>query len=78
MIEAGLPTFLVTHFVDHPGIIIWLFLFGLTQRFLYYRSHIKYSFTIFIAAGGSTLLLRIISQAWFENFLRFFTDLIHR
>ena len=78
MLEAGLVTSVFCHFVDHPGMIIWLFMFGLFQRYLFYRTYIPYGLTIFIGGGLATLLLRIVSEAWFNSFLGFFTDLAHR
>jgi hypothetical protein len=71
MMEAGI----FTRFVEHPGVIIWVIIFVLVQRFLFYRTNTPYSLTFFVAAGVATLFLRIISQALFVNFLGFFTDI---
>ena len=78
MLEAGLPSFVFGHFVGHPGAIIWIFMFGFIQRYLVYKTFTPHGLTYFIAGGLTTLLLRIISQTWFNSFLGFFTDLAHR
>jgi hypothetical protein len=74
VIEAGF----FTRFLEHPGVIIWSFIFVFFQRFLFYKTNTPYTLTFLIAAVIATLFLRILSQDLFENFLGFFTDVIHR
>ena len=77
MLEAGLVSIVCRHFVEHPGMIIWLCMLGFIQRYLLYKTFIPHGLTIFIAGGLATLLLRIVSQTWFNSFLGYFTDLAH-
>lgn len=73
MMEAGI----FTRLLDHPGFIIWVVIFVLFQRFLYYRTNIPDTLTFFIAAGFAALFLRIISQEWFDSFVGFFPGMTH-
>jgi hypothetical protein len=74
MLEAGI----FTRFLDHPGFIIWLILFVLFQRSLYYRTNVPGGLTLLIAGGFAALVLRIMSHEWFASFITFFPGMTQR
>ena len=78
MLEAGLPTFILNHFIEHPGMIVLLLLFGFIQRYLFYKTSVPYGLTFFIAGIASLMILGLFSPSLLSNAAGYFTDLARR
>lgn len=78
MMEAGLPTFILNHFIEHPGMIILIILFVLIQRWIFFKTSVPYGLIFIIAGIAAVLILAFLSPALLGNAGGYFTDLLRR
>lgn len=78
MLEAGLPTFIVNHFIEHPGMIIFIILFVLIQRWLFFKTSVPYGLIFIIAGIATVMILALLSPSLLGNAGAYFTDLLRR